>query len=79
MKIKKPGLLLQIAAAIVTGIAAGMFFPDFCIRTLNTFREIFGQFIRFIDADDAYGWLCNIANHLLAAYNLCLYGLALNC
>ena len=48
MKIKKPGLLLQIAAAIVTGIAAGMFFPDFCIRTLNTFREIFGQFIRFI-------------------------------
>lgn len=48
MKIKKPGLLLQIAAAIVTGIVAGMFFPDFCIRTLNTFREIFGQFIRFI-------------------------------
>ena len=48
MKVKKPGLLIQIAVALALGIFAGMFCPDFCIRILNTFREIFGQFIKFI-------------------------------
>ena len=47
MKRIKIGLLGKIAIAIVLGIAAGFLLPGCCIRALNTFRDIFGQLIRF--------------------------------
>jgi Na+/H+-dicarboxylate symporter len=45
---KKIGLLAQVVVAIALGALIGSFAPDFCIRLLNTFRSIFGQFIKFI-------------------------------
>lgn len=47
MKLKKPGLLSKIVVAIVIGVVVGMFLPDNAIRGLNTFRDIFGQLIKF--------------------------------
>ena len=45
---KKIGLLPKLFIAIVIGIVVGFVAPDWCIRTLNCFRDTFGQFIKFI-------------------------------
>ena len=45
---KKIGLLPKLFIAIAIGIALGWFSPDWVIRTLNCFRDTFGQFIKFI-------------------------------
>jgi len=44
----KLGLLPKLVIAIVVGIAIGYVSPDWGIRTLNCFRDTFGQFIKFI-------------------------------
>lgn len=48
MKLRKPGLLVQIVAAAVIGALIGLFLPGCAIRALNTFKEIFGEFIKFM-------------------------------
>lgn len=45
---KKIGLLPKLFIAIAIGIALGWISPDWMIRTLNCFRDTFGQFIKFI-------------------------------
>ena len=45
---KKIGLLPKLFIAIAIGIVVGFVAPDWCIRTLNCFRDTFGQFIKFI-------------------------------
>ena len=45
---KKTGLLPKLFIAIAIGIAIGWVAPDWAIRTLNCFRDTFGQFIKFI-------------------------------
>ena len=45
---KKIGLLPKLFIAIAIGIAIGWISPDWVIRTLNCFRDTFGQFIKFI-------------------------------
>ena len=45
---KKIGLLPKLFIAIAIGIALGWISPDWLIRTLNCFRDTFGQFIKFI-------------------------------
>ena len=45
---KKIGLLPKLFIAIAIGIALGWISPDWVIRTLNCFRDTFGQFIKFI-------------------------------
>ena len=45
---KKIGLLPKLFVAIVIGIVIGWLSPDWVIRTLNCFRDTFGQFIKFI-------------------------------
>jgi len=47
MKLKF-GLLPKLFIAIAVGIAVGFVSPDWGIRTLNCFRDTFGQFIKFI-------------------------------
>ena len=47
MKLKL-GLLPKLFIAIAIGIALGWISPDWLIRTLNCFRDTFGQFIKFI-------------------------------
>ena len=44
----KFGLLPKLFAAIAIGIVVGWFSPDWVIRLTNCFRDIFGQFIKFI-------------------------------
>ena len=44
---KKPGLLLQLFIALALGVVVGLFSPAWGIRSLNCFRDLFGQFIRF--------------------------------
>ena len=44
---KKPGLLLQLFIAIALGVVVGLFSPAWGIRSLNCFRDLFGQFIKF--------------------------------
>ena len=43
----RPGLLSRLFAAIVLGVVIGLVSPDWTIRALNWFRDLFGQFIRF--------------------------------
>ena len=45
---KKIGLLPKLFIAIAIGIVIGWISPDWMIRTLNCFRDTFGQFIKFI-------------------------------
>ena len=45
---KKIGLLPKLFIAIAIGIVIGWISPDWLIRTLNCFRDTFGQFIKFI-------------------------------
>ena len=45
---KKTGLLPKLFIAIAIGIVIGWISPDWVIRTLNCFRDTFGQFIKFI-------------------------------
>ena len=45
---KKIGLLPRLFIAIAIGIVVGFVSPDWLIRTLNCFRDTFGQFIKFI-------------------------------
>ena len=45
---KKIGLLPKLFIAIAIGILIGFVSPDWMIRTLNCFRDTFGQFIKFI-------------------------------
>ena len=40
-------LLLKLAIAIAVGAAIGAFAPDWVMRSLNCFRDTFGQFIKF--------------------------------
>ena len=47
MKLKF-GLLPKLFIAIAIGIVIGWVSPDWVIRTLNCFRDTFGQFIKFI-------------------------------
>ena len=47
MKLKF-GLLPKLFIAIAIGIVIGWISPDWMIRTLNCFRDTFGQFIKFI-------------------------------
>ena len=47
MKLKL-GLLPKLFIAIAIGIGIGWISPDWVIRTLNCFRDTFGQFIKFI-------------------------------
>jgi len=47
MKLKL-GLLPQLFIAIAIGIVIGLVSPDWGIRILNSFRDTFGQFIKFI-------------------------------
>ena len=42
------GLLPLIIAAILAGIGAGMFFPDWLTRIFVTFNSIFSSFLGFI-------------------------------
>ena len=44
----KLGLLAKLFIAIAIGIVVGWISPDWMIRTLNCFRDTFGQFIKFI-------------------------------
>ena len=44
----KFGLLPKLFIAIAIGIVVGWISPDWVIRTLNCFRDTFGQFIKFI-------------------------------
>ena len=44
---KKPGLLLQLFIALALGVVVGLFSPAWGIRSLNCFRDLFGQFIKF--------------------------------
>ena len=44
----RPGLLVKILLAMVVGVACGHFLPDCGIRTLNTFKDLFGQLVKFI-------------------------------
>ena len=44
----KLGLLPKLFIAIAIGIVTGWISPDWLIRTLNCFRDTFGQFIKFI-------------------------------
>ena len=47
---KKPGLLTKLFVAIVLGVVFGLLTPyigDWGIRSLNCFRDFFGQFIKF--------------------------------
>jgi len=41
-------LLIKLFAALAAGVAIGLFAPAWGIRSLNCFRDIFGQFIKFI-------------------------------
>ena len=45
---KKLGLLPKLFIAIGLGIVVGLYSPDWVIRTTNSFRDTFGQFIAFI-------------------------------
>ena len=45
---KKPGLLTQLGIALVLGALAGLYLPACGVRALNTFREFFGQLIKFL-------------------------------
>ncbi|HOE94460.1 MAG TPA: dicarboxylate/amino acid:cation symporter, partial [Candidatus Cryptobacteroides sp.] len=47
---KKPhiGLLPRVLAAIILGIACGLFFPDWAVRIFTTFNAVFGQFLSFL-------------------------------
>ena len=44
---KKIGLLPKLFIAIAIGIVIGLISPDWVIRVLNCFRDLFGQFIKF--------------------------------
>jgi len=44
----RPGLLVKLFCAMAIGVAIGYFSPDWGIRSLNCFRDLFGQFIKFI-------------------------------
>ena len=44
----KPGLLGKLAIAAVIGVACGFLLPAEGIRALNTFKDIFGQFVKFL-------------------------------
>lgn len=48
MKLKKPGLLLQIIIAIILGIGAGIFSPALPVRFFVTFNGLFSEFLSFI-------------------------------
>ena len=48
MKKVKISLLAKIAIAIVTGVLAGMFVPQWIVRLFNTFNSLFGEFLGFI-------------------------------
>ena len=43
----KIGLLGKVIIAIILGIVAGLFFPDFLVRLFVTFNGIFGNFLSF--------------------------------
>ena len=43
----KIGLLPRLFIAIALGVAIGLFAPDWVMRTMNCFRDSFGQFIKF--------------------------------
>ena len=45
---RRPGLLCKLFLAMAVGVAIGYFSPDWGIRALNCFRDLFGQFIKFI-------------------------------
>ena len=44
---KKPGLLLQLFIALALGVVVGLLSPAWGLRSLNCFRDLFGQFIKF--------------------------------
>jgi Na+/H+-dicarboxylate symporter len=49
MKIrKKPGLLLKIIFAIISGIVFSFFLPDWAVRIFVTFNGIFGNYLSFV-------------------------------
>ena len=48
MKLPKIGLLPKLFIAIAFGVFVGWLAPAWCIRSLNCFRDTFGQFIKFI-------------------------------
>lgn len=48
MKLKKPGLLLQIIIAIILGIGAGIVSPALPVRFFVTFNGLFSEFLSFI-------------------------------
>jgi len=48
MKLKKPGLIVQILIAIALGALIGNFMPAPVIRVLNTFKGIFAQLVKFL-------------------------------
>jgi len=45
MKMKKPGLLVKILIAIVSGILCSLFFPEWAVKIFVTFNSIFGNFL----------------------------------
>lgn len=48
MKLKKPGLLLQIIIAIILGIGAGIVSPALPVKFFVTFNGLFSEFLSFI-------------------------------
>ena len=48
MKTTRIGLLPRIVIAIILGILAGNFFPDFLVRIFVTFNATFSQFLGFV-------------------------------
>jgi Na+/H+-dicarboxylate symporter len=48
MKIKRPGIIVQILIAIAAGVVLGRLLPDGGIRTLATFKSIFSQLVKFL-------------------------------
>jgi len=44
---KKPGLLVKLFIALALGVALGLISPEWGIRSLNCFRDLFGQLIKF--------------------------------
>ncbi len=47
-EIKRPGLLVKIAAAIAFGIVCGFFFPEWLSRVFATFNDLFSGLLGFI-------------------------------
>lgn len=48
MRLKRPGLLVQIIIAILLGIGAGMVSPSLPVRLFVTFNGVFSEFLSFI-------------------------------